>query len=208
MTEFWETAFVEKQLMWGFEPAKSASFARDYFARKGVKDVLIPGVGYGRNAKAFLAHGMSVTGIEISETAIALARTQLGLDFPIHHGSVANMPYDSRQYDGIFCYGLIYLLDAPGREKLIQDCNNQLTQGGHMIFTVISKAAPMYGHGSRLGDDWFEPYPGVKMFFYDAESVRGEFGAHGLVDFSEIDEPAGGGQSLPFINVVCKKVYG
>lgn len=45
MSELWETAFTEKHLMWGFEPAKSAIFARDYFARMGVKDVLIPGLG-------------------------------------------------------------------------------------------------------------------------------------------------------------------
>jgi len=87
MTEFWEKAFTEKQLMWGVEPAQSAIVASDYFARMGAKDVLIPGVGYGRNAKAFLARGISVTGIEISETAIALARAQLALDIPIYHGS-------------------------------------------------------------------------------------------------------------------------
>jgi SAM-dependent methyltransferase len=205
MTEFWETAFTEKQLMWGFEPTASAIFARNYFARMGVKDVLIPGIGYGRNAKVFLDHGMSVTGIEISDTAIALARSQLGLQIPIYHGSVTNMPYDSRQYDGVFCYGLIYLLDADGRAKLIRDCYRQLTLGGHMIFTVISKKAPMYGQGARLGDDWYERLPGLQMFFYDAASVEREFGPHGLVEFSEIDEPAPGGDSLPFINVVCKK---
>ena len=115
MTEIWERVFADKQLMWGREPTLSAIFAKDYFVRMGVRDVLIPGVGYGRNAKLFLEHGMSVTGIEISETAIALAREQLGLDIPIHHGSVSNMPFDTRQYDGIFCYGLIYLLDAEGR---------------------------------------------------------------------------------------------
>jgi SAM-dependent methyltransferase len=205
MTEFWETAFTEKQLMWGFEPTASAIFARNYFARMGLKDVLIPGIGYGRNAKVFLDHGMSVTGIEISDTAIALARSQLGLQIPIYHGSVTNMPYDSRQYDGVFCYGLIYLLDADGRAKLIRDCYRQLTLGGHMIFTVISKKAPMYGQGARLGDDWYERLPGLQMFFYDAASVEREFGPHGLVEFSEIDEPTPGGDSLPFINVVCKK---
>ena len=205
MTEFWETAFTEKQLMWGFEPTASAIFARNYFARMGVKDVLIPGIGYGRNAKVFLDHGMSVTGIEISDTAIALARSQLGLQIPIYHGSVTNMPYDSRQYDGVFCYGLIYLLDADGRAKLIRDCYRQLTLGGHMIFTVISKKAPMYGQGARLGDDWYERLPGLQMFFYDAALVEREFGPHGLVEFSEIDEPTPGGDSLPFINVVCKK---
>jgi len=46
MREFWETAFAERQLIWGIEPTASAIFATDYFARMGVKDVLVPGVGY------------------------------------------------------------------------------------------------------------------------------------------------------------------
>lgn len=205
MTEFWETAFIEKQLMWGFEPTASALIARDCFARMGVKEVLIPGVGYGRNVGAFLERGMSVTGIEISDTAIALARSRLGLQIPIHRGSVENMPYDSRQYDGIFCHGLIYLLDAGGRSKLIDDCYRQLTPGGHMTFTLISKKAPMHGQGTRLGDDWYERAPGLTMFFYDAASIEREFGPYGLVEFSEIEEPTPGGIALAFINVICRK---
>jgi len=205
MTEFWETAFTENQLMWGDKPTASALFVRDHFARTGVKEVLIPGIGYGRNAKVFLEHGMSVTGIEISGTAIALARSQLGLQIPVYHGSVLDMPYDNHLYDGIFCYGLIYLLDAEGRAKLIRDCYRQLSPGGQMIFTVISKKAPMYGQGVRLGDDWYERMPDLKMFFYDAASVQREFGAYGLVELAEIDEPTSGGGFFPFINVVCEK---
>jgi SAM-dependent methyltransferase len=205
MTEIWEAVFADKRLMWGLEPTLSAVFAKDYFVRMGVREVLIPGVGYGRNAKLFLEHGMSVTGIEISETAIALARSELGLDIPIYHGSVANMPFDTRQYDGVFCYGLIYLLDAAGRAKLIRDCWEQLAPGGSMIFTVISKDAPMYGQGPRLGDDWYEIHPGMKMYFYDAGSVEREFADHGLVEHSKIDEPLHDGKSFPFINVVCRK---
>jgi SAM-dependent methyltransferase len=205
MAEFWEVAFIEKQLMWGFEPARSAVFAGEYFARVGIKDVLIPGVGYGRNAKVFLAQDMSVTGIEISETAITLARTKLNLTFPIYQGSVTEMPYDHRQYDGIFCYGMIYLLNAPERAKFIQDCHRQLAPGGVMIFTVISKKAPMYGRGPKLGDDWYEIIPGVKMYFYDTDTIAQEFGPYGLLEFSEIDEPARGGSSLPFINIICKR---
>jgi SAM-dependent methyltransferase len=102
---------------------------------------------------------MSVTGIEISETAIALARSRLGLEIPIFHGSVTDMPFDQRLYDGIYCFGLVYLLDAHGREKLIRDCYRQLTPGGRMIFTLISKKAPMYGQGPRLGEDWYERLP-------------------------------------------------
>jgi SAM-dependent methyltransferase len=191
MTEFWEAAFTEKQLMWGLEPARSAVLASERFARAGVKEVLIPGVGYGRNARAFLDRGMSVTGIEISETAIALARTALGLEIPIYRGSVLSMPYDEREYDGVFCYGLAYLLDDRARAKLIADCYRQLASGGHMIFTVVSKEAPSYGGGSRL--------------IYDDDSVRSEFGPYGLVELSRIDEPGGSGGSTPFINVFCRK---
>jgi SAM-dependent methyltransferase len=205
MAEFWESAFTKMQLGWGLRPTASAALAGEYFARAGARDVLIPGIGYGRNAKPFLERGMSVTGIEISQTAIALARSKLGLEIPIVHGSVTDMPFDRRTYDGIFCYGLIYLLDARGREKLLRDCYRQLTPGGHMIFTVISKRAPMYGQGPRLGEDWYERLPNLPMYFYDADSVRREFGPYGLLELSEIDEPSGGGASLPFFHVICRK---
>jgi SAM-dependent methyltransferase len=150
VTEFWETAFSKMQMAWGRAPTVSALFACDYFAQMGVKDVLIPGIGYGRNVRPFLDLGMSVTGIEISETAIALARAQLGLEIPIVQGSVTDMPFDDRTYDEIFCHGLLYLLDANGREKLLQDCYRQLTPGGPMIFTLISKKAAL-GASGRLG---------------------------------------------------------
>lgn len=55
--EFWESAFTQKQEMWGFEPAKSAVMTRDFFIEKLVKNVLIPGIGYGRNAQVFRDSG-------------------------------------------------------------------------------------------------------------------------------------------------------
>jgi SAM-dependent methyltransferase len=205
MTEFWEAAFAKMQMMWGQAPTASAVLVADHFARAGVKDVLIPGIGYGRNAKAFLDRSMLVTGIEISETAIALARTQLHLEVPIFHGSVENMPYDSKQYQGIFCFGLLYLLDLQARAKFLQNCHHQLAPSGYMVFTVIAKDAPMYGLGPKLSEDCYERLPGLPMFFYDETSVQREFGPYGLVEFSKINEPLHDGTSLPFIQVVCQK---
>lgn len=144
MNEFWEKAFQNKQEMWGFEPAKSAIFARDFFLEKGVKNVLIPGIGYGRNASPFLESDMHVTGIEISQTAIELAQKHFGDQIKIYQGSVTEMPYDAIFYDGIFCYGLIYLIDHEERKKFIQNCYHQLTDNGYMIFTAITKGAKTY----------------------------------------------------------------
>ncbi len=115
MAEFWEEAFKDKQEMWGLEPAKSTIITKDFFIEQGVKNVLIPGIGYGRNAQIFIDNGISVTGIEISQTAIDLAQKHFKNNLTIYHGSVTEMPFDDKLYDGIFCYGLIYLLDKGER---------------------------------------------------------------------------------------------
>lgn len=196
--EFWEAAFTDKREMWGWEPAKSAIIAKDLFVQKGVKDVLIPGIGYGRNAEVFIQSGMTVTGIEISKTAITIAEKHFN-NLPIHHGSVTDMPFDDKKYDGIFCYGLIYLLDTNERAKLINDCYNQLSEGGQMVFTALSKEAKTYGQGKWLSEDRYELFGGVKMYFYDEASIQSEFGGAGLYAVEKVME------NYPFYLVRCRK---
>lgn len=199
MTEFWEEAFKEKKEMWGLEPAKSSVLTKDYFVEHKIKNVLIPGIGYGRNAQIFIDSGMNVTGIEISQTAIDLAKNHFGNDLTIFHGSVTEMPFDDKLYDGIFCYGLIYLLDKDERKKLIQDCFNQLAENGLMVFTSITKDAQTYGQGTQISKDRFEMFGGVKIFFYDRETIEEEFGNVGFFEVTEVTE------NYPFYLIKCGK---
>lgn len=198
--EFWEVNFIQKQEMWGLEPALSAQLTKDFFVQNSVKNILIPGIGYGRNGKLFKNNGISVTGIEISKTAIELATKHYGNDFIIYHGSVTDMPFDNLQYEGIFCYALIHLLDSEERAKLIRDCYNQLEDGGCMVFVAITKSAQTYGKGKFISKDRFEIFEGVKMFFYDLESIKSEFGDFGLFEITEVNE------NFPFYLIKCKKV--
>jgi SAM-dependent methyltransferase len=198
-TEFWEKNFQEKKEMWGFEPAHSAVLAKDIFVKTAVKNVLIPGIGYGRNAQVFRDNGMTVTGIEISKTAIEMAVKHYGPEMTIHHGSVTGMPFDQNRYDGIFCYALVHLLDGSERAKLIRDCYHQLPDDGIMIFTAISKEAHTYGTGKYLSKDRYEIFDGVKMYFYDRESINAEFGEAGLFEITEVDE------NFPFFFIICRK---
>lgn len=200
MTELWESMFMENKTMWGFEPAESAVLAKDFFLENKIKDILIPGIGYGRNAKVFLENEINVTGIEISKTAIDLAREN-GLNIKIFHGSVTHMPFDNKQYDGIFCYALLHLLNDLEREKFISDCYKQLKTGGYMIFITVSKKASMFGKGKQLGKDYFEISEGMKMFFYDQDSIKQDFSKYGLLELSEIMES----NMLKFIIVKCQK---
>lgn len=200
--EFWEKSFIEKQEMWGFEPSNSAVLTKDFFLQHAVKNILIPGIGYGRNAQIFRDNGITVTGIEISQTAIEMARKHYGTEMMIYHGSVTAMPYDHCQYDGIFCYALIHLLDSSEREKLIRDCYNQLAENGYMVFTAISKEAPTYGKGKFVSKDRYEIFEGVNMFFYDRDSIKAEFSKAGLIDITEITE------NFPFFLIKCRKRSG
>lgn len=198
-SDFWESSFIEKQEMWGFEPSNSAVLTKDFFVQKSIKNILVPGIGYGRNAQIFRDNGIKVTGIEISKTAIEMAGKHYGTDMTIYHGSVTDMPFDNNQYDGIFCYALIHLLDSSEREKLIRDCYNQLSDNGYMVFTAISKEADTYGKGKFISKDRYEIFDGVRMFFYDRESIHAEFDEAGLIEITEVNE------NFPFFLIKCRK---
>ncbi len=201
MKEFWEENFIDKQEMWGFESSNSAILTKDFFLENSVKNILIPGIGYGRNAQIFKENGIEITGIEISKTAINLAKKNYGTDLNIFHGSVSEMPFDNKKYDGIFCYALIHLLDKNDRLKLISDCYNQLTENGFMIFTAITKNAPNYGKGKIIEKDRYEFHKGAKIFYYDQDSVKAEFNDFGLFEFNEVNE------NQPMYLIKCKKKY-
>ncbi len=109
------------------------------------------------------------------------------------------MPFDNNLYDGIFCYGLIYLLNKGEKEKLIQDCYNQLTENGLMVFTAITKEAKTYRQGTYISKDRYEMFGGVRIFFYDKKSIEEDFAKAGLFEITEVVE------NYPFYIIKCKK---
>lgn len=199
MKELWEEMFKKNQEVWGFNPARSTILTNDFFIEHNVKNILIPGIGYGRNAQIFRENGMTVTGIEISQTAINLAHKHFGDELIIHHGSVNAMPFDQTLYDGIYCYALIHLLDKNERTKLIQDCFNQLADNGYMFFVTITKEAELYGQGNYIDTDRFEVFDGIKMFFYDVKTIQAEFAKAGLFEIQDVSD------IYPFYLIKCKK---
>lgn len=112
MADFWEEAFRDKQEMWGFQPANSALKAAGIFNEKGLKNIFIPGIGYGRNAQVFIFmdKGMEISGVEISNTAIKLAEKHYGKSIKIHHGSVTDLQYDIQAFYNYCLKKLVHYL--------------------------------------------------------------------------------------------------
>ncbi|MGR3810298.1 class I SAM-dependent methyltransferase [Jiulongibacter sp. NS-SX5] len=198
MSEFWENHFKAKKEMWGQKAAHSAELAFDILDQNA-KTLLIPGIGYGRNARVFVENGFEVTGIEISETAIALAKERFDNRLKIFHGSVSDMPYDKNTYDAIYCHAVIHLLDSNERIQLLQNCYRQLRNGGLMIFTAISQSAQQFGKGLEVSENRYETHAGAPIFYYSEEHIRKEFSPFGLTEYSEIQE------DQPMFFVICRK---
>jgi 2-polyprenyl-3-methyl-5-hydroxy-6-metoxy-1,4-benzoquinol methylase len=209
MTEFWEGAFQEKQKMWGELSTASAQDSANEFKRLGFQKILIPGIGYGRNAKPFLDLGMEVTGIEISETAIAMGKQKFGDRIRWIQGSVTSMLFEGVKYDGVYCHALIHLLDTGERKKLIADCFGQLNAKGLMVFTAITKNSDTYSdalrNGTQVATDRFRTKHGVDLFFYDERSIAEEFGTLGRTEFSMVEEPVNNqvGSTTAFWKIIC-----
>jgi SAM-dependent methyltransferase len=207
MNEYWESRFENEGAMWKFEPADSAMVAIRLFEIEKIKEILIPGFGYGRNGRLFIDNGFKVTGIEISQSAIDLARRS-GLECTIHHGSVTLMPYDKKQYDGIFCYALIHLLNQRERRSFLKSCFSQLRPGGIMIFTAASKNTGLYGHGRYISKDRYEIARGLNAYFYDNDTILKEFSEFGIVKCTDFEEPVKlmeGEDPVKLKLVICKK---
>lgn len=180
-------------------PTRSAILVSQRFANNSIHDVLIPGIGYGRNAQPFIDEGMKLTGIEISATAIALAKKHFKDKLTLYHGSISQMPFNANAYDGIFCHAVVHLLDSDERLRFIKSCYNQLVNSGLMIFTAITKQAPQFKKGTRLSTDRYEMYKGAGIYYYDLDAVQREFESFGLIKIEEIQE------NQPMYLITCKK---
>lgn len=208
MVEYWESRFKNEGAMWSFESSNSASFALGLFKSNGINNILIPGFGYGRNGKLFYDNGFKVTGIEISKSAIELAKSN-GIDCRVHHGSVVNMPFDKDMYEGIYCYSLIHLLNNFERKVFLESCYNQLNDGGIMVFVVASTLMSLYGSGKHISKDRYIIPGGLKVFFYDDESIKKEFSHFGLTQYHDYEEPIKymeGQEPIKLKLIICKKI--
>jgi hypothetical protein len=207
MYEYWESRFRNEGAMWKTEPADSALSALALFKKEKINKILIPGFGYGRNGGLFTSHGFDVTGIEISQSAIDLARKN-EISCRIHHGSVTSMPFDHDIYEGIYCYALIHLLNSNERKEFLYSCFNQLAANGIMIFITTSKLTPLFGKGRFISTDRYQIAKGLRVFFYDQESIAREFSGYGLIESKIIEEPVKfmeGEEPLQLISVICRK---
>ena len=105
------------------------------------KRLLEVGCGIGTDLTRFARGGARVSGVDLSETAIALARQTLAWhDVAAEELRVANgeaLPYPDASFDVVYGHGVIQYTDDPAR--LIREAHRVLKPGGTGIFMVYNR---------------------------------------------------------------------
>ena len=104
------------------------------------KRVLDVGCGAGTDLVRFAKGGALVTGVDLSASAIALARqnfAQQGLEADLREADGEHLPFPDDTFDLVFAHGVVQY--TPGSRALVDECRRVLKPGGEAIFQVYNR---------------------------------------------------------------------
>jgi SAM-dependent methyltransferase len=201
MREYWNKRFLSESRIWGDSPSRTAEYAKELFLRNEVKSILVPGAGYGRNAKLFASSGLSVTGIEISDEALKLARDHAST-IVYYQGSVLDMPFSDDRYDAIYCFNVLHLFREAERRLFLGKCYDQLNEDGLAFFTVFSEQESSYGKGCEVEPNTFESKPGRPVHYFTEDDLLVHFKDFEVVETGIVEDPEDHGDDGPHTHLV------
>lgn len=175
MKEFWNSRFRDERMIWGQTPSCTVASALAAFSRKeNIKRLLIPGGGYGRNAKEFCRAGFDVTCIEISKEAVGLAKFY-NPEAEHYLASFLDFFLNPASYDAIYCYNVLHLFCRHQRALFMEKCYNALRSGGLAFFVVFSEQENSFGKGRCVEENTFESKPGRAVHYFSEEDLIAQF---------------------------------
>ena len=104
--------------------------------------VLEVGCGAGVDLARFAKGGASVVGVDLSSSAIYLARAnfeqqRLTGDFRVADGEA--LPFEDNSFDLVFAHGVVQYTADP--KRLVEECRRVLKPGGEAVFQVYNRVS-------------------------------------------------------------------
>jgi SAM-dependent methyltransferase len=106
------------------------------------REVLEVGCGAGVDLARFAKGGARVTGVDVAESAIELARanfSQQGLSGQFQVGNGEQLPFADGTFDLVYAHGVVQYTADP--QKLVNECRRVLKTGGTAIFQVYNRVS-------------------------------------------------------------------
>ena len=104
------------------------------------RTVLDVGCGAGVDLARFAKGGAEVTGVDVSTSAIDLARTnfaQQGLRGRFEVANGEQLPFADNSFDLVFAHGVVQYTAHP--QRLVDECRRVLKPGGEAVFQVYNR---------------------------------------------------------------------
>lgn len=111
----------------------------------GGRDVLEAGCGIGTDAVEFARAGARYTGLDLSPTALSLARRRFaleGLEGRLVEGSVTALPFPGRSFDLVYSNGVLHHVEAT--EQAIREIHRVLRPGGTALVMLYHRDSLNY----------------------------------------------------------------
>jgi SAM-dependent methyltransferase len=198
--EYWEKRFVDGGKIWGEKPSNSAIYALELFKRHYLNKILVPGAGYGRNTKLFTDANLDVVAIEVSKSAIEIARS-FNPETHFYQGSVLDMPFDDEYYDGIYSCNVLHLFLKDDRINFLRKCYNQLRTNGFAYFVVFSDKERSFGKGIEVEENTFESKPRRPVHYFTEIDLREHFKEFSVIEIGIVEDSENHGELGPHSHI-------
>ena len=199
--EYWEKRFLDGGKIWGEKPSKTAIHALELFKKHNITIILVPGAGYGRNTRFFTEANLEVVGIEVSESAIKIARN-FNPKTQFFQGSVLEMPFDDEKYDGIYSCNVLHLFLKDDRISFLKKCHKQVRTKGFVFFVVFSDKEISYGKGKRIEENTYESKPWRPVHYFTEINLREHFEEYSVIETGSIEDIENHGELGPHSHVL------
>jgi SAM-dependent methyltransferase len=106
------------------------------------RSVLEVGCGAGVDLARFAKGGATVCGVDLTASAIALARAnfdQQGLTGRFEVADGERLPFDDQTFDLVYAHGVVQYTANP--QQLVNECHRVLKSGGQAIFQVYNRVS-------------------------------------------------------------------
>ena len=144
----------------------------DYFIENVNGKVLDAGCGHGRDAKYLSEHGLEVTGIDLSEKLLEIARNNAPKAL-FYNEDMMNSSFKDNSYDGLWACGSFLHIPGEHSKQTLNEFCRVLKKNGLMFICVKQGSREGFYKDLRYGD---------KERFFKNYSVS---------DFKELIEDAG-----------------
>jgi SAM-dependent methyltransferase len=205
---YWSNRYRIENKIWGDVPSNTAHLALKIFRKSKVKNILVPGSGYGRHTKLFSSSGFNVTGVEISPEACSIAKKN-DPDTKLFEGSVLDISFKRATFDAIYCFNLLHLFREKEREEFIDKCHRELKTNGICFFVVFSEEEESYGKGNEVEKGTFESKPGRPVHYFSNNDLRNHFRKFELIEEGIVDDAETHGEVGYHVHrlryIACKK---